>query len=53
MTKEIIVKLNLECDDECYTNDDLIKQDLEAEITCCWNCFDIKEIIIKDIVDKG
>ena len=49
MKKEIIVKLNLEYDDEEHTNNDLIKNDLETEINCCWNAFDIKEIIINDL----
>lgn len=49
MKKEILVKLELDMDGMSYTNDELIKNDLEAELSCCWNGFDIKEIIITDV----
>ena len=49
MKKEILVKLELDTDGGSYTNDDLIKNDLETELNCCWNGFDIKEIIIIDV----
>ena len=49
MKKEILVKLELDIYEGSYTNDDLIKKDLETELNCCCNGFDIKEIIINDL----
>lgn len=51
MTKEITIKIKYESNDEQdYTDtDEFIKHDLEQEIGCCSNCYDIESIDIKEL----
>ena len=47
MKKEITVKLEYEFDEQEDT-DELIKEDLQTEISSCWHLFDIVGIEIKE-----
>ena len=49
MKKQIIVVLEIEKDDEVMMSDDFIKRDLECEIDCTSNSYEIVSIDIKDI----
>lgn len=49
--KIITVKLSLDPIDGTFDSDDLISNDLEQEISCCWHLFDILSIEIQD--EKG
>lgn len=52
MKKEITVKLEYEFDEQDFDGtktDEFIKQDLETEINCCCNSYDIVGIDIKDV----
>lgn len=47
--RQITVVLECESNEEYNLNEDYIKEDLEREINCCSNSYDIKSITIKEI----
>lgn len=49
MKKRITVVVELDTDDEYMAADDFIKKDLEQEIGCASNWYDIKSIEIKEL----
>lgn len=49
MKKHIIIILEVDTDDKQMQTDDFIKEDLEREINCASNFYDIKSIEIKQL----
>ena len=47
MKKEIVIKLNVESDDDFLMSDDAIINDLKQEINCCSLSYDIVDVNIK------
>jgi len=50
--KEITVVMECESYDELNLREDFIKNDLEQEINCCSNFYEIKSITFKDIINQ-
>lgn len=49
MRKRITVVLEVDTEDEQMQTDDFIKEDLEREINCASNLYDIKSIEIEEL----
>ena len=49
MKNHIIIILEVDTDDKQMQTDDFIKEDLEREINCASNSYDIKSIEIKQL----
>ena len=49
MKKQIKLMLEMESDDEFDLHDNWIKEDLEREITCCCNHYDIVGFETKEV----
>lgn len=49
--KIITVKLSLDPIDWAFDSDELISNDLEQELSCCWHLFDVLSIDIQN--EKG
>ncbi len=50
MRKRITITLEVDTEDEQMQKDDFIKNDLEQEINCASNFYEIKSIEIKELI---